>query len=46
MRVLVVEDERKTVSFIRKALQADMFTVDVCRTGDGALTAPSAQHTT
>ncbi len=33
MRVLVVEDERKTASFIRKALQAESFAVDV--TGDG-----------
>jgi hypothetical protein len=46
MRELVVEVERKTVSFIRKTLQADVFAVDVCRTDDGALTAPSAQHTT
>lgn len=30
MRVLVVEDERKTASFIRKALQAEGFAVDVC----------------
>ena len=42
MRVLVVEDERKTASFIRKALQAEGFAVDLCRTGDEALTAPSA----
>ena len=37
MRVLVVEDERKTASFIRKALQAEGFAVDVCRNGDDAL---------
>src|SRR5215469_2880124 len=42
MRVLVVEDERKTASFIRKALQEEGFAVDLCRTGDEALTAPSA----
>ena len=30
MRVLVVEDEKKTASFIRKALQAEGFAVDVC----------------
>ncbi len=42
MRVLVVEDEKKTASFIRKALQAEGFAVDVCHTGDEALTAPSA----
>ncbi len=34
MRVLVVEDEKKTASFIRKALQAESFAVDV--TDDGA----------
>ncbi len=42
MRVLVVEDERKTASFIRKALQEEGFAVDVCRTGDDALIAPAA----
>jgi two-component system, OmpR family, response regulator len=42
MRVLVVEDERKTASFIRKALQADGFAVDVCHNGHDALTAPVA----
>ena len=39
MRVLVVEDERKTASFIRKALQAENFAVDVCPHGDQALAA-------
>ncbi len=43
MRVLVVEDERKTASFIRKALQAEGFAVDVCPNGDDALAA--ASHT-
>src|SRR5258708_4866262 len=42
MRVLVVEDERKTASFIRKALQAEGYAVDVCHNGDEALAAPSA----
>lgn len=42
MRVLVVEDEKKTASFIRKALQAEGFAVDVCHSGDQALAAPSA----
>jgi DNA-binding response OmpR family regulator len=42
MRVLVVEDEKKTASFIRKALQAEGFAVDVCRTGDDALAAISS----
>src|SRR5262249_33867951 len=37
MRLLVVEDEKKTASFIRKALQAEGFAVDVCHTGDDAL---------
>jgi DNA-binding response OmpR family regulator len=38
MRVLVVEDEKKTASFIRKALQAEGFAVDVCHNGADALT--------
>lgn len=37
MRVLVVEDEKKTASFIRKALQAEGFAVDVTHNGDDAL---------
>ena len=39
MRVLIVEDEKKTASFIRKALQAEGFAVDVCHNGDDALAA-------
>ena len=39
MRVLVVEDERKTASFVRKALQTEGFAVDVCGNGDDALAA-------
>jgi DNA-binding response OmpR family regulator len=39
MRVLVVEDEKKTASFVRKALQAEGFAVDVCHNGDDALAA-------
>ena len=42
MRVLVVEDERKTASFIRKALQAEGFAVDVCHNGDDGLAAARA----
>lgn len=42
MRVLVVEDEKKTASFIRKALQAEGYAVDVCYHGDEAFAAPSA----
>lgn len=37
MRILVVEDERKTASFIRKALLAENFAVDVSGNGDEAL---------
>jgi len=36
MRVLVVEDEKKTAAFIRKALQAENFAVDVCHNGEEA----------
>ena len=42
MRVLVVEDEKKTASFIRKALQAEGFAVDVCHNGDDAWAAARA----
>ncbi|HEY5481433.1 MAG TPA: response regulator transcription factor [Verrucomicrobiae bacterium] len=42
MRVLVVEDEKKTASFIRKALQAEGFAVDVCHNGDEAWAATCA----
>lgn len=38
MRVLVVEDEKKTAAFIRKALQAENFAVDVTHNGNDALT--------
>src|SRR4051812_35201078 len=37
MRILVVEDEKKTASFIRKALQAESFAVDVSHDGTEAL---------
>jgi heavy metal response regulator len=42
MRVLVVEDEKKTASFVRKALQAEGFAVDICHNGDDALAAARA----
>ena len=42
MRVLVVEDEKKTAAFIRKALQAENFAVDVLHSGNDALAAASA----
>lgn len=39
MRVLVVEDEKKTASFVRKALQAEGCAVDVMHDGAEALVA-------
>jgi DNA-binding response OmpR family regulator len=39
MRVLVVEDEKKTASFIRKALQVEGFAVDVMHDGTEVLAA-------
>ena len=42
MRILVVEDEKKTASFVRKALQGEGFAVDVCHNGDDALAAARA----
>jgi DNA-binding response OmpR family regulator len=39
MRVLVAEDEKKTASFIRRALQDAGFAADVCHTGNDALAA-------
>lgn len=42
MRVLVVEDQKKTASFIRKALQSERFAVDVTDNGDDALAAAIA----
>jgi DNA-binding response OmpR family regulator len=39
MRVLIVEDEKKTASFIRKALQAESFAVDTLGDGVDALIA-------
>ncbi len=42
MRVLIVEDEKKTASFVRKALQAEGFAADVCHNGDEALAAATS----
>ena len=42
MRVLVVEDEKKTASFIRKALQTEGFAVDVIEDGGLVLAAVEA----
>jgi DNA-binding response OmpR family regulator len=39
MRVLVVDDDRKTASFVSKALKSDGFAVDVLHNGDEALQA-------
>ena len=39
MRILVVEDEKKTAAFVRKALQAEGFAVDVCHNGEEAWSA-------
>ena len=39
MRILVVEDDKKTGAFIAKALKAEGFAVDVLRDGDDALAA-------
>lgn len=39
MRVLVVEDEKKTASFIRKALQSEGYAVDMLHDGAEALVA-------
>jgi DNA-binding response OmpR family regulator len=45
MRVLIVEDEKKTAAFVRKALQAEGFAVDVCPNGeDGWAAARSTQY--
>jgi DNA-binding response OmpR family regulator len=42
MRVLVVEDDKKTASFIRKALQAENFAVDMVHNGVDGLAATTA----
>ena len=42
MRVLVVEDERKTASFIRAALEAEQIAADVCHHGPAALAAATS----
>lgn len=43
MRVLVVEDEKKTAAFIRKALQAEGFVVEVHHNGDDGFLRASAE---
>lgn len=37
VRILVVEDERKTASFVKKALEAESFAVDVASNGNDGL---------
>src|SRR5437763_852085 len=44
VRILVVEDDRKTASFIAKALKAEGFAVDTLREGDDALAAIELTH--
>ncbi len=44
MRILVVEDEKKIASFIRKGLAEEGFTVAVCGRGDEALQLASVEH--
>ena len=44
MRILVVEDDRKTVSFLRKALQAESFAVDILSEGNEVLPTVSTQN--
>ena len=34
MKVLVIEDEKKIASFVRKGLEAEGFVVDVCLDGN------------
>jgi heavy metal response regulator len=38
MRILVVEDEKKVASFIRRGLEAEHYTVDVAHDGEAGLT--------
>jgi heavy metal response regulator len=42
VRILVVEDEKKTASFVRKALQSENFAVDVIHNGDDGLAAAAS----
>ena len=44
MRILVVEDQKKIASFIRKALQAEGFAVDVMHTGEGVFACAASQN--
>src|SRR5205823_8152799 len=44
MRILLIEDERKTAAFLAKGLREDGFTVDVAKDGETALELAGAQH--
>lgn len=44
MRVLVVEDEKRTAAFIRKALQAEGFVVEVLHNGDDGFLRASTEN--
>ena len=43
MHVLIVEDEKKTAALVRKALQAEIFSVDVSHDGEEALAAAATK---
>lgn len=43
VRVLLVEDDKKTASFVAKAMRAEGFTVDILNNGDDALLALSTK---
>jgi DNA-binding response OmpR family regulator len=43
MKILVIEDEKKIASFVRKGLEAQGFVVDVCHHGDDGFTAASTR---
>jgi heavy metal response regulator len=44
MRILVVEDEKKVASFIRRGLEAEHYTVDVAHDGDTGLARACEGH--
>jgi two-component system, OmpR family, response regulator len=43
MKVLIVEDEKKIASFVRKGLEAQGFVVEVCHRGDEGFTLATTQ---
>jgi len=44
VRILLIEDERKTAAFLAKGLREDGFTVDIAKDGETALEVAAAQH--